>query len=60
MNDQPLLTTIQAAQILAIHPDTLRLWRKQRRGPAFVKLSNRYRYERGAIEAFLNDRKKLS
>ena len=49
-----LLTTVQAANQLNLHPDTLRLWRKQRRGPSFVRLGNRYRYSPEAIEAFLN------
>jgi predicted site-specific integrase-resolvase len=53
MINQPLLTTAQTAQILAVHADTLRLWRKQGRGPDFVRVSTRYRYRPEAIEAFL-------
>jgi excisionase family DNA binding protein len=49
-----LLTTVQAANQLNLHPDTLRLWRKLRRGPSFIKLGNRYRYSPEAIEAFLS------
>ena len=54
MNDQPLLTTLQAAHILGLHPDTLRVWRKQQRGPQWVRVGNRYRYSREAIDAFLS------
>ena len=48
-----LLNTIQAAALLNIHPDTLRLWRKQGRGPAFLRIGTRYRYTQQAIEEFL-------
>jgi len=49
-----LLTTLQAATQLNLHPDTSRLWRKLRRGPSFIKLGNRYRYSPEAIEEFLS------
>ena len=50
---ESLLSTLQAAHILGLHPDTLRVWRKQQRGPEWVRVGNRYRYSREAIEAFL-------
>ena len=48
-----LLTTVEAARFLGIHPDTLRLFRKQGRGPRWVKVGNRFRYSEEAIQAFL-------
>jgi hypothetical protein len=54
MPNSNLLNTLQAAQLLACHPDTLRLWRKQGRGPKWFKIGSRYRYSPEAIEAFLN------
>ena len=57
MTDQPLLTTVQAAHILNVHADTLRVWRKQERGPEYFRVGTRYRYSRQAVEAFLAARK---
>jgi excisionase family DNA binding protein len=48
-----LLNTLQAAAQLGLHPDTLRAWRKQGRGPAYLKLGTRYRYTQQAMEDFL-------
>lgn len=48
-----LLTTVQAAALLNMHPDTLRLWRKQGQGPKWFKIGNRYRYSQEAIAEFL-------
>ena len=53
MPNSNLLNTLQAAQLLACHPDTLRLWRKQGRGPKWFRVGNRYRYAQEAIDAFL-------
>jgi excisionase family DNA binding protein len=53
MHQQIYLTTVQAAHFLALHPDTLRSWRKQEKGPACIKLGTRYRYRREALDAFL-------
>jgi excisionase family DNA binding protein len=52
--NEPLLTTVQAAHLLSLHPDTLRVWRKRSHGPAWIRVGNRYRYSREAIEAFLS------
>ena len=52
--NEPLLTTIQTAHLLGVHPDTLRVWRKTQRGPAWFQVGNRYRYSREAIDAFLS------
>jgi excisionase family DNA binding protein len=54
MPNSNLLNTLQAAQLLGCHPDTLRLWRKQGRGPKWFKIGHRYRYSQDAINAFLD------
>ena len=54
MHRSSLLNTLQTAQLLGCHPDTLRLWRKQGRGPKWFKIGHRYRYSPESIEAFLN------
>lgn len=46
----PLLTEKEAARLLNLHPDTLRLWRYVGKGPRFVRLNGRVRYELRAIE----------
>ena len=50
---EPLLSTLQVAHLLGLHPDTLRAWRRQQRGPEFVRVGTRYRYRREAIDAYL-------
>lgn len=43
----------QAAEFLNVSVHTLRSWRRQTRGPAFVKLGTRVVYRRSAIDDFL-------
>ncbi len=49
-----LLTPEVAAALLAVAPATLEKWRRERRGPPFVKLSDRVlRYRREDLLAFI-------
>ena len=54
----PLLTTVQAAQILGIKPQTLAYWRCVKRyGLPYVKVGKNCRYKRSDIEAFIENRR---
>jgi len=44
-SENNLLTTIQAAERLGLHSDTLRRWRTEGIGPGFVRLRRQIRYE---------------
>lgn len=50
-----LLTTLQAAAQLGLHPDTLRLWRGQGKGPRCFRIGCRYRYSQEALDEFLKN-----
>ena len=47
------LNETSTAQVIGISVHTLRSWRKQKRGPAWIKVGTRVLYRRAAIEAFL-------
>ncbi|MEH6629610.1 MAG: helix-turn-helix domain-containing protein [Halopseudomonas aestusnigri] len=50
-----LLNEIQASEILNMAPATLRRWRWAKRGPAFVKMSNRaVRYRQHDIDSYIS------
>lgn len=51
-----LLTTPEAAELLRCQPATLEKWRKERRGPDFVKVANKCLYPLEAIERWLSSR----
>jgi excisionase family DNA binding protein len=53
----PLLTEVQAAEILGVKPATLQVWRSTRRYPLpYVKTGRLVRYRQSAIEAFIEAR----
>jgi excisionase family DNA binding protein len=53
----PLLDEKQAAEILAVKPETLQVWRCTKRyALAYVKVGRNVRYRRSAVEAFMQAR----
>lgn len=46
------LKTAELAEELGLHPITLVNWRREGRGPAFVRFGRAVRYPRAAVEAF--------
>lgn len=57
LDDEVLLPERQVADWLAVAPVTLRGWRRQRRGPEFLKLESRPRYPVGAVRRWLAARR---
>jgi len=54
----PLLTTVQAAQILGIKPQTLAYWRcVGRYDLPYIKVGKNCRYRLSDIEAFIESRR---
>lgn len=59
MNDQKLLTTEEAAQVLGdlgvrTTPGTLKFWRHAKRGPPYLKIGNAVRYRRADLDAYVD------
>lgn len=53
-----LLNTVEAAEVLAMKPSTLEIWRCRGGGPPFVKLGHACRYRREALEGWIEERRK--
>ena len=47
----------QAARFLSVAVQTLRNWRHQRRGPAYIKMGRSVRYQFKDLEDFMNQRR---
>ena len=54
MMNEALLQTKDAAQLLGCTEAALALWRKEGRGPAFLKLGRLVRYARRDLETYLD------
>jgi hypothetical protein len=50
-----MLNEKQTAQLLAVSKAALRRWRREQRGPQFVRCERCVRYEMSAIEKYLID-----
>lgn len=51
-SDENLLTEEEAARYLQVQPQTLSSWRHQGKGPCYIKVGSRVRYERLELEAY--------
>lgn len=51
-----LLDTHDLARLLKLQHQTLRKWRSQGGGPAFIRLGGRVRYRRASIERWLAEK----
>ncbi|MCA8975622.1 MAG: helix-turn-helix domain-containing protein [Planctomycetes bacterium] len=60
-NEQPAwLSTKQAAALLAVHPDTLRRYRREGGGPPFSRIGRAVRYSATALDAWMQQRSATS
>lgn len=54
MNTLPeMASAAQLGAFLGVPVETLKYWRKRRRGPEFVRVENHVRYPRAAVEKYL-------
>lgn len=52
MTDERPLTDLEVAVRLGVQPTTLRAWRRQGRGPAYMKLGKAVRYTPEDVDAW--------
>lgn len=52
-----LLTTDEAAEALGVSKITLAIWRREKRGPRYLKIGNRVYYDPQDLDAWLESRK---
>lgn len=50
---EPLITEHDVADWLGMSVQALRRWRTERRGPAYVKMGKAVRYERAAVQTYI-------
>jgi excisionase family DNA binding protein len=55
IQDKELLTDTETASYLGLADRTLRDWRKQGKGPAFVQMGKKIRYRKTAIDEYLDN-----
>lgn len=56
MNDEELLSTAEAARMLALKPQTLRKWRADGTGPKYVRVGSKaVRYRKRALAEYIEE-----
>ncbi len=50
------LNTIEAAEFLGVKPNTLEVWRCQKKGPKYSKLGSRVMYDQQELEVWFASR----
>ena len=59
--NDPLLTEVQAAELLTLKPETLSVWRSTKRyALPYLKVGRSIRYRRSDIEKFLEQRREAA
>jgi len=51
-----LLRPGEVAEKLRVHPETLQVWRSQKRGPTYVKIEGQIFYPSDALDAYIKAR----
>lgn len=54
---EDLATTEEVAAYLKVRPQTLSYWAHKRKGPTYIKLDGRRRYDWNDVRAWLKERK---
>lgn len=52
-----LATSLEIAEYLGVKPQTMDYWASKRKGPPFIKLDGRRRYDWNDVRAWLEERK---
>jgi predicted site-specific integrase-resolvase len=52
-----VINEVRAAEILCVAVQTLRNWRHQRKGPAYLKISRSVRYKLEDLENFMDSKR---
>ncbi len=55
-----LWRTEEAAKYLGVAPETLTIWRHQKRGPDYIKIGNHVGYTQNQLDAFIQNSNPLS
>jgi hypothetical protein len=51
--ERNVMTDVEAGKFIGVAPQTMRNWRCQRRGPAYLLLGRSVRYLKSDLEAYL-------
>lgn len=50
-----LLTSKEVAALIGVQPETVKLWRYNRKGPKFIKIRNMVRYYESDVQAWIKE-----